>query len=249
MLNAQRKSHLMDALVRDGRVVAKAVAQELGVSEDSIRRDLRELADAGKLIRVYGGALPVPAADRPVGQRRGLATASKERVADRALEHIRPASTVVLDAGTTTLAIARRLPRNADITVITPSPEIALTVAEHSDARVVMIGGELTRHSMVAGGSLAMEAIRHLAADTFFLGATGVHPEHGLTTGSIDDAVTKRAIAERCAETIVLASDEKIGAVSRFPVLGFDAITEVITDPHDQNPLIPDLMKRTTGGR
>lgn len=242
MLSAQRKSHLLEILARDGRVVAKTVADELGISEDSIRRDLRELTEEGKLIRVYGGALPVPAADRPVEERRDLATASKERVARRAVDSIRPSSTIVLDAGTTTLAMARLLPSGTGLTVITPSPAIALAVAEHSDSRVVMIGGELSRHSMVANGSLAMEAIRHLAADVFFVGVTGIHPEHGLTTGSLDDAVTKRALAERCAETIVLASEEKIGAVSRFPVLDLAAVTAVITDPRDRNPLIGALV-------
>lgn len=242
MLGAQRKSHLLEILARDGRVVAKTVADELGISEDSIRRDLRELAGDGTLIRVYGGALPVPAADRPVDERRDLATASKERVARRAVDSIRPASTIVLDAGTTTLAMARLLPSGTDLTVITPSPAIALAVAEHSDARVVMIGGDLSRHSMVASGSLAMEAIRHLAADVFFVGVTGIHPEHGLTTGNLDDAVTKRALAERCAETVVLASEEKIGAVSRFPVLDLAAVTAIITDPRDRNPLIGELV-------
>lgn len=242
MLGAQRKTHLLDILARDGRVVAKDVAADLGLSEDSIRRDLRELADEGKVIRVYGGALPVPAADRPVEERHALATASKERVARRAADGIRPGSTIVLDAGTTTLALAARLPTGADLTVITPSPAIALAVAAHSDGKVVMIGGELSRHSMVAGGALAMEAIRHLAADTFYVGATGIHPEHGLTTGELDDAVTKRAIAARCAETIVLASEEKIGAVSRFPVLDLAAVTAVITDPLDRNPLIAGLV-------
>lgn len=221
---------------------SRSIAAELRLSEDSIRRDLRELADEGRVIRVYGGALPIPAADRPVDERRDLATASKERVARRAVAGIRPSSTIVLDAGTTTLAMARLLPIGTDLTVITPSPAIALAVAAHSDARVVMIGGELSRHSMVAGGALAMEAIRHLAADTFYLGVTGIHPEHGLTTGELDDAVTKRAIAERCAETVVLASEEKVGAVSRFPVLDLAAVSAVVTDPDDRNPLIVGIL-------
>lgn len=241
MLGAQRKTHLLDILTRDGRIVAKSVAAELGLSEDSIRRDLRELADEGKVVRVYGGALPVPAADRPVSARADLATASKERVARRAADGIRPGSTIVLDAGTTTLALARLLPPGASLTVVTPSPAVALAVAEHSDARVVMIGGDLSRHSLVASGSLAMEAIRHLAADTFYLGVTGIHPEHGLTTGELDDAVTKRAFAERSAETVVLGSEEKIGAVSRYPVLDLSAVTAVVTDPLDDNPLIDRL--------
>ncbi|MFK3677451.1 DeoR/GlpR family DNA-binding transcription regulator [Microbacterium sp. NPDC090218] len=244
MLAAQRKDHLLALLDRDGRVVAKAVADELGVSEDAIRRDLRELADDGRLLRVYGGALPIPAADRPVNERQDVATESKERVARRAVASLRPGSTIVLDAGTTTLAMARSLPRGADITVITPSPAVALAVAEHSDARVIMIGGELTRHSLVAGGALAMEAIQHLAADVFFVGVTGVDPTHGLTTGDLDDAVTKRAIASRCAETIVLASEEKIGAVSRYPVLPFEAIAAIITDPLDSNPLVETIDAR-----
>lgn len=247
MLAAQRKDHLLDLLVRDGRVVAKAVADDLGVSEDAIRRDLRELAEEGKLVRVYGGALPVPAADRPVQQRHDLATESKERVARQAVASIRPGSTIVLDAGTTTLAMARLLPSGTGITVITPSPAVALAVAEHSDSRVIMIGGELTRHSLVAGGGLAMEAIQHLAADLFFVGVTGVDPVHALTTGELDDAVTKRAIASRCAETIVLASEEKIGAVSRYPVLPLDAVATIITDPLDTNPLVAKIEALISG--
>lgn len=241
MLGAQRKTHLLEVLARDGRVVAKAVAEELGISEDSVRRDLRELAEEKRLVRVYGGALPVPPADRPVEQRLALASDSKERVARRAADLVRPASTIILDAGTTTLALARLLPRDAGLTVITPSPAVALTVAEHSDARVIMVGGELSRHSMVAGGALAMEAVQHLAADVFFLGVTGIHPEHGLTTGDLDDAVTKRALAGRCAETYVLGSEEKIGAASTVPVLALDAVTGVIVDPRDRNPLLAEL--------
>lgn len=241
MLSAQRKAHLIDILQRDGRVVAKTVALELGLSEDSIRRDLRELADEGKLTRVYGGAMPVALADRPLEQRSTLATASKMRVAARAAELVTPSSTIVLDAGTTALALARVLPRSCDLTVITPSPVVAVALAEHSDARVVMIGGELARFSMVAGGAMAMEAIHYLSADMFFMGVTGIDPSRGLTTGEVDDAVTKRAIAGRCARTFVLGSEEKIGAASEFPVIDLDQVAGIIVDPLDQNPLLSQL--------
>lgn len=244
MLGAQRKDHLREILHRDGRVVAKDVARALGLSEDSIRRDLRELADAGELVRVYGGALPVPPADRPVDQRLAVSSESKQRVARRAVELIAPASTIVLDAGTTTLALARMLPHGADLTVITPSPAVALAVAEHSEARIVMIGGELARFSMVASGPLAMEAVQHLTADMFFVGVTGIDPNHGLTTGDLADAVTKRAIAARCAQTFVLGSEEKIGAVSRFPVLDLDAVAGVVIDPRGASAVTDELAER-----
>lgn len=244
MLGAQRKDHLREILRTDGRVVAKDVASALGVSEDSIRRDLRELAEAGELVRVYGGALPIAPADRPVDQRSSLATASKERVASRAVSLIEPGSTIVLDAGTTTLAMARMLPHGADLTVITPSPAVALAAAEHSAARIIMIGGELARFSMVAGGPLAMEALQHLAADLFFLGVTGIDPVHGLTTGDLDDAVTKRAISARCSQTFALGSEEKIGATSRFPVLDLDTVAGVIVDPLDENRAVVEIAER-----
>jgi DeoR/GlpR family transcriptional regulator of sugar metabolism len=221
-------------------VVAKSVATDLGVSEDSIRRDLRELAADGLCVRVYGGALPVPPADRPVTERRELATASKERVARTAVARIHAGSIIVLDAGTTSLAMAALLP--SPLTVITPSPEVAIALGQFSDARVIMIGGELARHSMVAGGALAIEAISHLGADAFFMGATGVHPDHGVTTGDLDDATTKRALIQRCSDVYLLASEEKIGAVSRFPIVELDRISEIIVDPEDRNPLIGQLL-------
>lgn len=242
MLAGQRKDHLLALLERDGRVVAKTAAAELGVSEDSIRRDLRELAATGACVRVYGGALPVPPADRPLAERRELATASKERVARAAVQRIRPSSTIVLDAGTTTLAMAALLPDS--LTVFTPSPEVALAAARQSDARVVLIGGELTRHSMVAGGALALEAAARIGADAMFLGATGVHPEHGITTGELDDAVTKRALAQRSSDVYVLASEEKVGAVSRYPVIPLDAASAIIVDPQDRSPMAGRLRER-----
>jgi len=240
MLSVQRKEHLIGLLARDGRVVAKDAANELGVSEDSIRRDLREMAADGVCIRVYGGAVPI--AERPMRQRLDVATESKERVAGAAVARIRPASTIILDAGTTALAMARMLPLDAALTVITPSPAVALAVAEHSDARILLVGGEVSRHSMVSGGPLALEAIAHLGADAFFMGVSGIDPLHGLTTGSVDDAATKRALAARSTEVFVLASEEKIGAASRFPVLGFGDITGIIVDPEDRNPLIAQLI-------
>lgn len=234
MLSSQRRSHLLGLLEQEGRIVAKEVAIALDVSEDSIRRDLRELAEAGLCVRVYGGALPVPAADRPFAQRVSLGTESKDRVARAAAQRIRRGSTIIIDAGSTALALARHLPDDPTLTVITPSPAVAIAVAEHSPARVIMIGGELGRHSMVANGALAAEAIRRLNADACFLGVTGVHPEHGLTTGELDDAATKRALAERSTDVYVLASEEKIGAVSRYPVLDVAEVTEIIVDPRSE---------------
>ena len=235
MLAEQRKAHLLELLAQDGRVVAKDVAAQLALSEDSIRRDLRELADAGLARRVYGGALPVEADEPPFAARREIEPVSKSRVAQAALTLVEPGMTLALDAGTTSLALARILPRGARLTVATTSPHVAITVAEHSDARVILLGGELGRHSMVAGGALALEAITRIGADRFLLGASGVHPEHGVTTDDPDDAAVKRALAAASRETYLLASGEKLGARAQHPVLPLGELAGIVVDPAERD--------------
>ncbi|TXK18610.1 DeoR/GlpR family DNA-binding transcription regulator [Homoserinibacter sp. GY 40078] len=241
MLSEQRKTHLLELLRRDGRVVAKTVAADLGISEDSIRRDLRELAEAGLARRVYGGALPMDAAEVPFAERGEVEPASKARVARAALVLIEPGMTIALDAGTTSMAIARILPRGARLTIATPSPHVAIAAAEHSDARVVLLGGELGRHSMVSGGALALEAISRIGADRLLLGASGVHPDHGVTTDDPDDAAVKRALAAASRETYLVVSSEKLGARAQHPVLSLDDLAGLVVDPADRDDLDPRL--------
>ncbi len=191
MLAAERRDFLLTRLRADGSLVAKDLAAELGISEDSIRRDLRiwppracaSASTAERCPRRRPGRLRHP------GQRR---TDSKRRVAARAAGLITPGSTLILDGGTTTLAVVHALPADLDCTVITHSPTIASALLTHERAEVFLLGGRLFKHSAVTCGAAAAEAANSIAADLFFLGVTGVHPVHGLTTGDADEAAMKR---------------------------------------------------------
>jgi DeoR/GlpR family transcriptional regulator of sugar metabolism len=240
MLAAARKELLLDRLRRDGRIVAKDMAAELGLSEDSIRRDLRELDAAGLAVRVYGGALPASPAVADYATRTTVATDSKRLIARAAVALIEPGATVILDGGTTTLAMVDALPRGFRGTIITHSPTIASALLDH-EAEVLLIGGQLFKHSAVACGAAAVEAANRVSADLFFLGVTGVHPTAGLTTGDADEAAMKRTLASRAAETYVLASDEKIGAASRFGVLPLDEVTGIIADLSERDAIAGEL--------
>jgi DeoR/GlpR family transcriptional regulator of sugar metabolism len=226
-------------------VVAKDVAGELGVSEDSIRRDLRELAAAGLCQRVYGGALPASPAVVDYPSRREVEVESKRRVAAAAARLIQPGATVILDGGTTTLAVAHALAPELRATVVTHSPTVAAALAAHRGVEVYVLGGRLYKHSVVTCGAAAVEATQAVHADLFLLGVTGVHPDAGLTTGDADEAAMKRALARRAADTYVLASAEKIGAASRFAVLPLDAVAGVVTDAPGHDDTLRQL--RTTG--
>ncbi|GIE74223.1 DeoR family transcriptional regulator [Actinoplanes philippinensis] len=241
MLAAERRDLLLARLAADGKVVAKDVASELGVAEDSIRRDLREMAAAGLCQRVYGGALPISPAVADYATRTTVATSSKQRVAAAAAALIRPGQTVLLDGGTTALAVTAALPRDLRATVVTHSPTVAAALVGHPVVDVYVLGGRLFKHSAVTCGAAAAEAAQAVTADLFLLGVTGVHHEAGLTTGDPDEAAMKRALAARAADTYVLASTEKIGAASRFLVLPATAVTAVITDAPPAHPALRDI--------
>ncbi|MFG3074692.1 DeoR/GlpR family DNA-binding transcription regulator [Streptomyces sp. NPDC048225] len=243
MLAAERRDHLLDLLARRGKIVAKEVAAELRISEDSVRRDLRDLASEGLCQRVYGGALPVSPAVVDYGARQSVAPDGKRKVAAVAAGLVRPGGTVILDGGTTALAVAHALPRDLACTVITHSPPIAVALLDHPQAEVFMLGGRLFKHSAVACGAAAVEATQNVSADLFLLGVTGVHPEAGLTTGDAEDAAMKRALAARAADTYVLASSEKIGTASRFRVLPWEGITGLVTDRAPDDPVIEQLTE------
>jgi len=156
---------------------------------------------------------------------------------------LEPGATVILDGGTTTRAVVDALPRQWEGTIITHSPTIAAALLDHA-ASVYLIGGQLFKHSAVACGAAAVEAASRVSADVFLLGVTGVHPTAGLTTGDPDEAAMKRALAARAADTVVLASSEKIGAASRYLVLPLDAVASVVTDVDETDPVLHELAEQ-----
>ncbi|RQV21830.1 DeoR/GlpR transcriptional regulator [Burkholderia cenocepacia] len=218
MLTTQRKKAILDALARDGQVLAAELSVQFGVSEDTVRRDLRELAAEGLLQRVHGGALPASPAIAPFAQREALETTEKRRIARRAAQMIAPGQVAIVDGGTTSALLVSQLPADLRATIVTHSPSVAVALATHPSIDVILIGGRLYKHSIVAVGAAAMEGIARIHADLYFMGVTGVHPVAGLSTGDFEEAAIKRALAERAAETVVLASQSKLRAASQFVI-------------------------------
>lgn len=228
MLTSERKALILATLDKERRIVAKDLSQQLGLSEDTIRRDLRELAGEGLLQRVHGGALPAAQASADLTTRRSLSVKDKHDVAKTAAGLIKPNQIVFLDGGTTAVILARALPLHLAITVVTHSPDVAVALLDHPSVDVELVGGRIFKHSNVAVGTVALEAISRIRPDIYFLGVTGIHPEHGLTTGDREEAAMKRAISRQSAEIIVLASREKLGAVSPYSVIALDQVDELV---------------------
>lgn len=230
MLTSQRKQLILEKLAAEGQVLSKDLSAHFDVSEDTIRRDLRELAAEGHLQRVHGGALPSSSAVATFSERKSLKIEAKQRVARKGVELISDGQVVIIDGGTTTSELITLLPPQLSFTVITHSPSIALGLVAHPAIEVILIGGRLYKHSIVSVGAAAIEGINHIHADLFFMGVTGIHPEVGLTTGDYEEACIKRAFSGRAAETVVLASPEKINAASPFVIGDLSLINTLVVE-------------------
>lgn len=227
MLTAQRKQFLAEKLGRDGRLVARALSIELDVSEDTIRRDLREMARDGLLQRVHGGALPASPATGNLAVRAAIAQDDKQAIGLAAARLIQPGQVVLVDGGTTAVQLVRQLAPDLRATIVTHSPIIACELLPFENIDVILLGGRLMRHSMVALGAATVEALSRVRADLYFMGVCSLHPS-GLSTGDFEEASVKRALCQAAAETIVLASSEKLATAAPFQVVGLDEIDGIV---------------------
>ncbi len=230
MLTSQRKQLILEKLGAEGQVQSKALSILFDVSEDTIRRDLRELAAEGRLQRVHGGALPSSSAIAPFAERQSVKMDAKKRVARKGAQLISSGQVVIVDGGTTTSELITFFPPDLRITVVTHSPSIALGFVDHPSIEVILIGGRLYKHSIVAVGAAAIEGIANIHADLFFMGVTGIHPDAGLTTGDFEEACIKRAFSGRAAETVVLASPEKINTASSFVIGDVSSVNTIVVE-------------------
>jgi DeoR/GlpR family transcriptional regulator of sugar metabolism len=243
MLTSQRKHLILERLHQNGQIIAKELSTELGLSEDTIRRDLRELAAEGLLQRVHGGALPASPATANFATRENLGSESKKALGKQAAQMIQGGQVIFMDGGTTNTQLVRHLPPELEATIITHSPSIAVELVAHQKIEVVLIGGNLYKHSIVSVGAATIEAIGRIQADTYFMGITAIHAAHGLSTGNLEESYVKRAFMQNAADTIVLASHEKLGTVSPYQIAKLNAISELITDSSLEKKLQTALQK------
>lgn len=230
MLTAQRRQIILDRLKSAGQVSVAELSLEWSLSEDTVRRDLRDLAAEGLLQRVHGGALPTSPALGDYESREALSLDSKAKLGKAAARLIQPNQVVAIDGGTTNLQLIRSIPKDLICTIVTHSPVIASELRWHLNIEVILIGGKIFQHSQVAVGTEASRTISRLKTDLFFLGATGIHNETGVTTGDWEEASIKRTFCNAAAETVLLVSPEKLGAAAPYQIIPVDDLAAVIVN-------------------
>jgi DeoR/GlpR family transcriptional regulator of sugar metabolism len=238
MLTAERRQFILELLQREKKVLSSDLSAVLKVSEDTIRRDLRELSELGLLQRVHGGALLTSPAIASYADRQKQAPKEKEAIARTAAKLVRPGQVVILDGGTTTLQVARHLPSDLHATIVTNSPPIAIALADHPHIEVVMLGGQLYKKALVNVGAATVEALRMIRADLCLLGVCSLHPDIGISVTNLNEAHVKRAMIARAAEVVGLVTAAKLDTAASYVVESIQALTYLVTAPTVTNEML-----------
>jgi DeoR/GlpR family transcriptional regulator of sugar metabolism len=230
MLSEERRRWILATLERDGKVVVSDLSRALEVSEDTIRRDLRELAAEGRVQRVHGGALPAAPVSPSYAVRATQAASTKVMLARAAASLVRPNTVVLVDGGTTNVEIVRQLPPDLAATVVTNSLPVALALADHARLEVILLGGRVGKLSLATVDIVTVEGVRSLRADLCFLGVCSVHPDAGVTTSEYSEAHLKRAMISSSAEVVAVAFGEKLGTAAPHLVAPLAELTHLVTE-------------------
>lgn len=231
---SERRQQISTLVRERGSVQVAPLAERFGVSMQTIRKDLRFLAFRGVMERSYGGAIRADAvnvaAEPAVETKRSSHASEKARIGKLAAAMVRPGESIVLDSGTTTLQIARFLPDDEDITVLTNDIDILSVLAAKERLNIVMLGGTLRRKNRAFYGAQTVAALEDLRVDKLFLGVDGFDIECGITTHYEPEAMLNRKMVEAAREVIAVTDLSKFGKVCLHRILDIEDIHHLVTD-------------------
>ncbi|MFE7241677.1 DeoR/GlpR family DNA-binding transcription regulator [Streptomyces sp. NPDC057580] len=219
------------------RVSVSELSHRLGVSEMTVRRDLDALELQGLVRRVHGGAISTRSREEGAGfaAREPWQAATKDRLGAAVAAMVEPGSRVLLDAGTTTVHVAKHLVERAPLTVAVLSLQAAVCLADRPGIELLVVGGRSRSGEQSLVGPLTLRTLEALAFDCFVLSIGGVHTEYGWSEFSLDDAAVKQAALAQAARTIAVADATKLGVRAFSQVAALGAVDAFVTDAAAQD--------------
>lgn len=234
MLSETRRAKILDVVRQQGSAEVVHLSKTLGVCEATIRRDLNSLEKKGLLQRTHGGAIASIQTgvgfEPPYIIQKDKFIKEKQGIGAKALEFISNGDTLILDASTTTLQIARQMQGKNDLTIITNSMDIINELANKKGTMVISTGGTLNKRSMSLVGPTAEQFLKEIHADKLFLGISAISFKEGITTPNIQESQTKKAMIQAAREIIGVADSSKFGKINLFNVAPVTVLHKIITD-------------------
>ncbi len=241
---SERQALILEQLRQSGRVLAQDLAQNFGVSEDTVRRDLREMAARGECHRVYGGALLSNSKTVPLKTRIAEDEDRKALLARSVLPLLEPGKVVFIDAGSTNLAIARAIPAGLNLTVVTNTPAIAAELTGRADIDLVLIGGKVDAAVGAAIDAMALRQLELMRPDLCVLGVCGAAAETGLSADVFEDAVFKRLACSASHRIVAAITTEKLGHKAAFHVHDFSPPLSLVLEQDADRAMVEALRAK-----
>ena len=233
MLKEERFQIILNELNRDQKVLLASLSDILNVSEDTVRRDIKELADQGFLKSVRGGAVPHAPGPHHFRDRIEYGNEQKKIIAKKALSFLKNDQVVIFDGGTSTMLIAQMLPKDIRLTVVTNSFPIANILEEHENIELLFSGGRLLKKSFVTIGNETIRFFEKFRADICLLGICSIHADFGVTGPHYEESEVKKSMIQSSREVIALSTIEKLGTAEAYYVCPANQLTTIITDQPD----------------
>ncbi len=243
MLKKERQAYILQQLHLHNKILSSPLSQEVGVSEDTIRRDLLELANEGKLVKVHGGALSHSFSHTSIPSNGVYSQQHKRRIALKAIDLIEDGMFILTTGGTTIMEMARLLPRDLKATFISCSIAAILEYMEHPQIEVILIGDKVSKNSKITVGTEAIAKVRRIRADLCFMGVNAIDVQHGITDNDWEVVQLKQAMIETSKRVVCLSIAEKINSYQPIKVCDLDKVDSLITELDPGDPLLKDYAK------
>ena len=241
MLKKERQEFILREINLHNKVLTSDLCEAISVSEDTIRRDLSELADTGDIIKVHGGALSK--SFHVSFQSNGVYSHdNKKLIAQKAVRLIRDGMFVLTTGGTTIIELAKALPQHLRATFFTGSLPAAMEYIQHPNIEVIFIGDKISKNSKITVGGDAITKIKQINADICFLGINAIDAENGLTDNDWEVVQVKKAMMQSSKKVVALTIAEKINSLQKIKIAGIEELDAMITDM-DPGDMIFDAYK------
>ena len=238
MLKKERQSYILQQVNLHNKVLSSTLSVDIQVSEDTIRRDLLELADEGKLIKVHGGALSRSFSQVHIPSNGVYSQQHKIKIARKAITLIENHMFVLTGGGTTIVEMARLLPSQLKATFISGSIAAILEYMDHPNIDVILIGDRISKNSKITVGSEAIAKIRQIKADICFLGTNAIDIQQGMTENDWEVVQLKKAMIEASQKVVCLSIAEKINTFQPIRICALDKIDILVTELDPSDPLL-----------
>ncbi|WP_421940856.1 DeoR/GlpR family DNA-binding transcription regulator [Pedobacter sp.] len=230
MVKEERLQIIISTLEKDNKVRLDQLSTLLNVSEDTVRRDIKELDNLGLLRAVRGGAIARSPIPKHYRDREHYNQQHKQAIAVKALRFLKDGQVVFFDGGTSVTALAAQLPKDLKITVVTNSFPVANILEDHPSVEVIFAGGRLQKTAFTTVGQETVDTFKKVRADICMLGICSLHHAIGITSMVYEDAQLNNIMIDHAQKTIALSTLEKINTVEPFYVCPVGDLDVIITE-------------------